>query len=36
MSTSLDKALQLLDIPEAAEQKANQLPWFEEAESQPR
>ncbi|MCZ6879027.1 MAG: UPF0182 family protein [Acidobacteria bacterium] len=36
MSTSLDDALRLLDFPEAAEQKANQLPWFEEAESQLR
>ncbi|MFQ5928858.1 MAG: UPF0182 family protein, partial [Acidobacteriota bacterium] len=34
MSTSLDKALRLLDIPEATEQKANELPWFEEGQFQ--
>jgi len=31
MATSLAEAIRLLDIPEAEEQRANELPWFRES-----
>ena len=33
MATSLDAAVRLLDMSEADEQKANELPWFAEAQA---
>ena len=33
MATSLDEAIRLLAISEADEQRANELPWFNEAQT---
>ena len=36
MGTSVAAAIQLLEVSEADEQEANQLPWFEEAQARGR
>jgi uncharacterized membrane protein (UPF0182 family) len=36
MATSLEEAIRLLDGSEADEQRANELPWFSEAQASGR